>query len=172
VKTRQTPVQLPDLCAYCGENKPDPALNVRVSGGDQSSRATLTGRVEFSTTIHDLDVPLCPTCYAKREKEKKEVAGLNILGLILIVGGALGLLFSFLRGFPTPWPAIFAIALAGGIALAVAIDALYKIHFGGYSHGGWWFKEPKYEREFARLNPDLLTPARKARLMRIGNQSK
>jgi len=167
-----TTANLPDLCAKCGVNKSEPDAVVTVRGASQSSRATLRGTVQSSMSMYAMDVRLCRTCYEKYTKERNESYPFVVLGLVLFIIGLGGLAFGALKGLPSLLMGIFGLCLVAAIVLAIVVSQLYDTEIGGWKRGGWWFKNPTYEREFSRLNPKMLTTERRARLMRISSQNK
>ena len=169
--TAKEDITLPDLCPYCGVNKPNPSLTNQFSGLDHRIWPGLRlfiNEIRESVTVHQLTIPLCDTCHAKYEKDAAATNGFAIVSLILMGVGLFGGIFTLL--YVPPLALIFLIMFAAGAGLVYLINLLYKIQLGGWNEGGWWFKEIKYEKEFARLNPSALSARRKARLNRMMNK--
>jgi len=168
--------KLPDLCALCGTNPPDPALTSTVSG--TYSAVTLAWRRRYVTSFmayYYMEVCLCSSCYTKLQQDRRDATpvvfvrqfliGLTILGLTLFLVSGLNLLMG----------GLFVVCLIMAVGLYRAEKRLFVTEIGGFLPGGWWFDNPTYEREFAELNPDLLLPTRwppLAQIERMRTQNK
>lgn len=154
------PMQMPSLCARCGEKPPTESYGTRSKHKPFGSRITYT--VDYS-------VPLCTECQAKiknRERTGKIIMGIG--GLILLIG--LALLIPFFLGSRTaPTTNEEAIAFANNYqqytpaaitAISGFLIALLGAWFGQRSFAKWngklfQFHNKSFHAAFASLNPSI-----------------
>lgn len=158
------PLQLPKICCRCGEKQ---AMQLRrIFGSRVSGVGYYVIAVSTQRTNYAFNVPICDDCSAILDKSDRRVKiGRMILSLIAAVG------FLYVAGASD--------CLAGG--LLISIFVYFALHFtyvsgpissqslGGYTGKYFWFSNRAFFKQFAELNPTLVSPANHSYLSRSLN---
>jgi len=163
------PYKLPDLCSRCGSLNGAGTWKVPQKANQFNLWAFLTTwfglnmpRFEPNT----FNVPVCSPCKAQLERSQKLTRGITIslaallgllAGLVFLVKGVslnnllVGLIILILI---TLFSAM--IGAFGGIIFGLAIQDALNYEFCSFDGQYYHFKNKKFHREFALLNPELV----------------
>jgi len=171
----QSTVQLPTLCARCGENPPVTQHIVQEHRRSLSPWTLLTMligvRVSRSEYIQ-YTAPLCADCAAKVKSRQTLGRVIMALGFLVTAGAALMLVLSYnnlsstigltsqqlIAHYQSLMPQGIVILL--GLVIALIGSSVSKISFASVRKGLYKFYNPTYQAAFAALNPAAVKNAR------------
>jgi len=163
------PYQSPELCTRCGSPDVAAIWKVAQKTGQFNLWAFLT--LWFGVNIprfvtNTFDVPVCSACGDQLERIHKITKGITI-SLAALLGLLSGLVFLVkgVRGNALVAGLIILILITlfsamigafGGIIFGLAIQDALNYEFCSYDGQYYHFKNKKFRREFALLNPTLV----------------
>jgi len=163
------PYKSPELCARCGSVNVAATWKVSKKTAQFNVRTFLTMCLSFfvsSTSSDSFNVPICNACKGTLEKIQKTTRGITIsltalfgllFGLVYLVKGFNGSNLAaqlFILVFITLFCAL--IGAFGGIISGLTIQEAFNYDFCNYDGEYYDFKNKKFRREFAALNPALV----------------
>jgi hypothetical protein len=150
------PMQMPSLCARCGEKPPTSSIGITAKHRSFGSRIT---------NVMNFSVPVCTDCQAKiaqRDKNAKIVMGVGVV--IFLIG--LALLVPYFLTMNNPEMAVQGAALMNqywpygvvalvGLLLAMTARKLAEPSFAKWNGSRFRFNNKAFHAAFANLNPSI-----------------